>query len=356
LDLKIRDAQASLLGNLILINYLEYKITAMKKIISFAFLFFFIIPGVGAKIWRVNNTGVPADFTTAQAAHDGAAAGDTLHFEPSPTSYGNLSMSKKLVLIGVGDFLDINLNNQATNVPAQLGAVVVNSGAAGSTIMITAQTVNILSAQDVVIQRCYVINTMGSFGSGPGIRVENANNTVIRNCFSVFGIDIIGTCINTQVINNIVGQNISMSTSSSTATILNNVINGRITANSNLYNSTFRNNIINKAGTFSCGSCVIENNLSSTSSLPAGNGNQNSVNMTTVFIDPNNYIDSTFKLKSGSPAIGAGIGGIDAGAYGGLSPYHLSMQPNVPAIYKLVAPAVVTGGTITITISTKSNN
>lgn len=78
--------------------------------------------------------------------------------------------------------------------------------------------------------------------------------------------------------------------------------------------------------------------------------------MATVFIDPGNFIDSAFRLKPGSPAIGAGAGGIDAGAYGGISPYRLSVQPNIPAIYKIIAPAVVTGGTITVTLSAKSNN
>jgi len=55
-----------------------------------------------AKIWRVNNTAIPADFTTLQAAHDSSAvhAGDTLHLESSQTSYGNLTATKQLIIIG----------------------------------------------------------------------------------------------------------------------------------------------------------------------------------------------------------------------------------------------------------------
>ena len=50
-----------------------------------------------AKIWRVNNNiGITANFTTLQAAHDGAAAGDTVYLESSPTSYGGLNCTKKL--------------------------------------------------------------------------------------------------------------------------------------------------------------------------------------------------------------------------------------------------------------------
>ena len=46
---------------------------------------------VHAKIWRVNNnTGVVADFTTFTAAVNSASvlSGDTIHIEPSATSYG----------------------------------------------------------------------------------------------------------------------------------------------------------------------------------------------------------------------------------------------------------------------------
>ena len=53
-----------------------------------------------AKIWRVNNNpGIVADFTTAQAANDngGVNLGDTIHLEPSATSYGTLTTTKRLV-------------------------------------------------------------------------------------------------------------------------------------------------------------------------------------------------------------------------------------------------------------------
>lgn len=48
-----------------------------------------------AKIWRLNNNpGITADFTSLQAAHDGAASGDTLYLESSPSSYATLSCTK----------------------------------------------------------------------------------------------------------------------------------------------------------------------------------------------------------------------------------------------------------------------
>ena len=48
--------------------------------------------------------------------------------------------------------------------------------------------------------------------------------------------------------------------------------------------------------------------------------------------------DNRYELKAGSPAIGAGVGGIDCGAFGGETPYKLSGIPFVPLIYQVNAP------------------
>ncbi len=58
----------------------------MKKLILLALCFTALtVLNSSAKIWRVNSAGLPADFTTIQAAHDATTvlAGDTLHIEPS---------------------------------------------------------------------------------------------------------------------------------------------------------------------------------------------------------------------------------------------------------------------------------
>ena len=73
------------------------------------FVFTLCISCAYAKIWRVNNnTGVVADFTTFAAAVSSASvlSGDTIHIEPSATSYGGATMSKRLVVIGIGYLLN----------------------------------------------------------------------------------------------------------------------------------------------------------------------------------------------------------------------------------------------------------
>jgi hypothetical protein len=62
-------------------------------------------------IRRVNNnpgvTGVNV-YSSAQAAHDAAAANDIIIIEPSATSYGSLTLTKPLKIYGNGYYLGQN--------------------------------------------------------------------------------------------------------------------------------------------------------------------------------------------------------------------------------------------------------
>ena len=306
-----------------------------------------------AKIWRINNKpGVSADFTTAQLAHDNASvlAGDTLHLEPSLNSYGNLSMSKRLVVIGIGYFLAENPGNQAASTPSYIGSLNCYPGSENSVIMIYITTYAAVYTSNITIQRSYITQF---------IDMDNADNSVIKNCFINQHISLIGGSENVIIANNLVGNHIAVQNTSS-ASILNNVFNINSSTGSSIYNAVFRNNIIKHASaSFSSTASTVENNLAANASaLPAGNGNQNSINMATVFVNPSGFVDKDYLLQTGggNPAIGGGIGGVDCGAFGGTTPFKLAMQPPVPGIYKLQAASTMVGNTLNITISTKSNN
>src|SRR4051812_48353519 len=82
----------------------------MKKITTLATVLLFLLctNSTYAKIWRVNNiTGINANYTDVNTAINAGTtqAGDTIHIEPSTTSYGNVSVSKRVVIIGNGYFL-----------------------------------------------------------------------------------------------------------------------------------------------------------------------------------------------------------------------------------------------------------
>ncbi|MEQ1587304.1 MAG: hypothetical protein ABL895_15550, partial [Cyclobacteriaceae bacterium] len=74
------------------------------------------------KIWIVdNNVGSTAkDFTSLMEAHDGASAGDTLYLIGSPNNYKSYNndvtniITKRLVIIGPGYFLNENPNTQVS--------------------------------------------------------------------------------------------------------------------------------------------------------------------------------------------------------------------------------------------------
>ena len=75
--------------------------------------------------------------------------------------------------------------------------------------------------------------------------------------------------------------------------------------------------------------------MSNSTQLPEGNGNLRNVDMSTVFVDHENY---DFHLLPGSPAIGAGENGTDMGIYGGDAPYVDGGFPGLPSILQIQAP------------------
>ena len=303
-----------------------------------------------AKIWRVNNNpGINADFTTAQAANDAVTVvdGDTIHLEPSITVYGSLNATKRLVWLSTGAFLSSHPGEQATLTPGTLSSVVANTGSENSVFSVNSNGNFQIYTSNIRLERC--------FANGPLYFQAGCNNTVIINCYFK-GDFYFSTGLNCVITNNIFEGQLYGSVSGS-AIITNNVFNAVTAASAQINNSTLQNNIFNKAATYTFVNCTVEYNMASANTLPVGSNNQNSVNMGTVFINDNGITDGDFLLKTGSPAIAAGTPtGTDMGAYGGTSPFKLAVQPAIPAIYKLSAPAAPAGNTMSVIISTKSNN
>jgi len=85
--------------------------------------------------------------------------------------------------------------------------------------------------------------------------------------------------------------------------------------------------------------------------------------MANVYAGGTSSIDSRVVLKTGSPAIGAGltVGAVvnpDCGAYGATDPYKISGMPNIPSIYTLTVPTSIPSGsaTMNVTFSVRNNN
>jgi hypothetical protein len=312
----------------------------------------FIMTPVSAKIWRVdNNAGAPADFTTIQAAHDGAADGDTLYLYGSPIDYGGLTVSKKLAIFGPGYFLNENPETQSNPATAHVTGITFNPGASYSlatgftsgkiwinTDFITLKRMRIYSGESngsiylytwadaITIQQCYITNSY-PYDSGEAIQLEGYNTSVI-------------------IANNFIQvahatAEAILAPTSSHMELSHNVLN----SNLSLYNSTIENNIVRGTGTVSSATNVVRNNIGEGTQFDTTNANQPNIDMATVFFGTGST-DGQWQLADGSPAIGAGTEGVDCGMYGGSAPYVLSGVPAIPHIYYLTVPSAAEPGAL----------
>jgi hypothetical protein len=333
------------------------KTRIILPVFALASIFF----SVNAKVWRVNNNpGVQADFTTAQAAHDSASAGDTLYFEGSPILYGSIVLIKKLVIIGPGYLLDENKGLQANQYSATIkgltfwchpennpttssaGSVVKGMYIGQSDINIYVSNISLIGNFIFGIQNQVIflrnpisnISILKNFIYGiVGMTDATANNIIIKNNYLEGGL---------KFNNNL----------SSNGVIQNNIINGIIYVNS----FSFKNNIfINSTDEVKFFNSIVNNNISISNQFGTDNGNQANVAKENIFIGGTvTYSDTKWQLKEGSPAIGAGEEGVDCGIFGGNTPYVLSGIPNIPTINYLNITNSPTDK-IKVTVKSKTN-
>ena len=169
-----------------------------------------------ATILRVSNVnGSTAPYSTIQAAHDAASAGDTIMVDGSSTVYEQTEISKKLVLIGPGFWINENGFVQES-APSATVSFVVHKDAAGTVIegFRLYYYINYalsIRADNCVVRRCYLQN-----GSNVGIQFSrdddndpNPSGAVIhQNFFDNCGISIYRLVYETQMTNLQITNNI----------------------------------------------------------------------------------------------------------------------------------------------------
>ena len=324
----------------------------MKKLITL--LFCLCIGNAYAISWRLNNNpAIDADFSTFQAAHDSAAAGDTIYVEGTGNDnhYGNITISKKLILIGPGYFLTENDSTYANSVLARFLSIYIQSTAPGTGIYGLYIFTNDGNTHSLRIRASNVIVSRNNFhfsGYNKILIDANVENVSIIQNYA-FSIETTSNSIvakNLLIANNYIQENIDLN-SISNAIITNNLIRYRLYA---VYNSLIKNNILyeNHAQDVLCvnnGGNNVSYNLIASALItggPYGQGNVGGVIMESVFVGyptQGTYsTDGRWQLKPQGPAIGAGEGGIDCGIFGGALPYVLSGLPPVPRIYEAIIP------------------
>lgn len=333
----------------------------MKLLFSLLLLLFcFILP---AKVFNVNNNpGIEADFDNLQEAINDVAVepGDTLLVHGSPTSYGSISLIKKVTILGTGYFLTKNSDTQASLLSSIIGTVAIGPPGSGSILSgltlqnISAVGIEIEDASNLLISRNFIDAQVQRFGNAFGIRISGNSSGILISQNYIFttnsGGGGLGFCISgAPTISNIVVSNNILSGdacfSLHNASVRNNsAVNG---SGGGLVSCFVENNVFNFTDALGTSNCSISYNVITGDYFPSSNGNQVEVSMFDLFIGfPDNPVDYSedrrFQLKANSPAVGAGLdplgNPVDCGAFGGPEPYRLSGIPRIPNIYFLGIP------------------
>lgn len=310
-----------------------------------------------ATILRVSNVnGSTAPYSTIQAAHDAASAGDTIMVDGSDTRYGLTEVYKQLVFIGPGFWINDNgLVQEAA--PSATAEFLIHAGAAGTVIegftfkyeMTQLLTIN---ANDCVVRRNYFFNHGGYVAirfsrdkkDGVYFGPDPTGAVIHQNFFADCGIMaqfLEGLMTNVQITNNIFLHN------DGTVYDLTNISHSYIAYNTMIGSESSWKNFktIHKS--------TIEHNIIKEKNVKYDNINISDDNEwednIEVGASPKDIEYKTDKDIRDLELTKEYSG--DYGAFAGDSPYVLSGIPAAPVIEDLIVPTtVVAGSKMNVTI------
>lgn len=327
-----------------------------KKILSLLLIVFITSYAQAQTVRRVSNAlSAGAPYTSIQDAVTAAVDGDIILVEGSPTTYtGTISLTKRVTIQGPGYFLDQNTGLQANQNTAIMGAISFDSGSAGSIVRGMRTAGITINASNITFSNNYIVG---------GLTIGSAvNNIVISGNYFLFqsaSFRVNANVTSLLVSNNYMGIGFIFDPASTVlAVVTNNVI---VPQNNYIQNSTITNNIFLTTGTalFDAFNSTIQNNVFVSSSQSGADAtNLFGTTSAALFVGlSGNTTDTQWKLKLGSPAIGAGTGGTDCGMYGGNTPYKVSgVFTGQPTISNFTTPGTVpANGTLNVKVTAKVN-
>ncbi|MEI6435408.1 MAG: hypothetical protein WCP32_11230 [Bacteroidota bacterium] len=330
-----------------------------------------------------NNPNSPGQYTSLQTAIDaaGLSANDTIMVAGSTTTYGNITIAKRLVLVGAG------YNNPYGN-NSLLGGITLSRsnefvGSSGTKIMgfnlSSTLTFNPASGggspvlNNVLIERCWLANiSFENYGQNNLYNNDTVRNCIINGTISFTNQYSSGQLNNIYIHNNIFNGayfNIAATPNLSTVFCRNNIFINR--ANSAIFagclNMVIENNIFYSAYPTGGTGCAFTKNIGfMCPDMPGagniGSGNMNSVNPLFVNFPALGGAFSwayDFHLQAASPGKNAGTDGTDIGIYGGMLPFEVGANPHFPQMMTLTLPAgssVPAGGTLNVHFTAKKQN
>jgi len=300
-----------------------------------------------------NNQGAGAQFTTIDAAITAATAGDIIYVQPSPNSYGSITITKRITLYGIGYNPELNTGQNAT-----IGNIYFDGTTSGTKI--SGFYINNIYLYGTGVHNNTIITNNRLSGRIEGKNnTSEANNVVIQGNFfyenGYYGaIDVVNSQ-NWVISNNTIQKQStnssyrSFSNFNSSTVFNNNIIKttqngdgtGSITVFENCAGATISNNIFLFTGTGvtnmnggANSALNFQNNLTysynTTLDVLSGTNNINNTDPLFVSFAQNNNLNNLtndFHFQAGSSAIAAGTDTFDLGVYNGGFPFNLRGYP-----------------------------
>ena len=324
-------------------------------------------------LWVSNQDNrIEVDHTDLQEAIDAAGSGDRIMVYPSPTSYGDVVIDKELYISGLG--FDISANHDTHRITTETQSSLISK-------------VSVTGAQGGSLEHL-MINTIELTATGfliKGVRIgfmemENCHDVVIRRCF----IDP-PTQIDSRFLSGAARKrhcSIILSGDNSQIAIENSIFDGSradspVDSYHNVYqgySSSYDGDIPGSSSNFTFDGNFLGHSVNTIPGSQFYNNIGRSMGGTNSILE-NNYSSSTFEgvfvgyptqsdhsfdqryqLAPGSPALGAGRGGIDLGPFGGEDPYILSGLYDRPVVYQLDIPQNETTNSLDVRIKVRIND
>lgn len=317
-----------------------------------------------------NSVGSHAEYSDLQSAISAASSGDIIYVHASEINYGDITINKSLRLIG---YSHLSSEKQTRIRDIQLLDNSSNSTFSGLHLTNDFYTNNSTMVTGIVIENCYIAsNLFFNYGGVDDIIIRgNIINAIGSNGSSTNN----NNYTNAIITNNIILYYIGLKNHQS-ITIKNNIFlspfygypvynavyaTGSITLQNNIfyYNTSSTYNPNTNGVVFE--NCLTYNIGAGSVSALTGTNNQN--NQNPLFTADNsdavyNAEIDDYHLQGGSPAIGAGVGGVDMGIYdGGVFVFNNFGYTNgIPTVKVTdITDRVAPGTNLSVTINTNSN-
>lgn len=325
-----------------------------------------------AKSWRINNDVTKgANFTSINAAMDTTAVvdGDTLYLDPGCILQGDQTITKAITLIGTGWQY-----NDKPYIPARLSNHLYITAQA-TVVGVYVQGTIYPRCSGVVIDRCYSTgirqNSSSYTAQNVEIRASYVNGEILgagEASMQTSGWKVINTCVISGGANNDLIENFTNITVENC--LLRNTNNSSGYYHYGFYcvdNSLIKNNILimtdrykNYIWRYSDNNSIHNNVLSADSTFTAGANNicLNTGDISQVVVN-SGEAGAWMLLKEGSPAKGAGAGGIDCGPFaeGSQCPFVVCGMPkDIPYFKEVSVPSQPTDGKVRVSLKIVNQN